>query len=53
MLGPSFYREDVPGVIEKIVQVYVDNRNDEELFIDTFNRIGISPFKESVYAKAD
>ncbi|WP_020408882.1 nitrite/sulfite reductase [Hahella ganghwensis] len=50
ILGPSFAREQMPDVIEKILQVYVDKRSDEELFIDTFRRIGITPFKERVYA---
>lgn len=53
VLGPSFYAKDVPDVIAKILQVYVDNRQQEEPFIDTYHRIGIAPFKESVYAKAD
>lgn len=53
ILGPSFAQESMPGVIEKILDVFVENRTDEELFIDTFNRIGMAPFKERVYAKAD
>ena len=53
VLGPSFYPQDVPSVIAKILQVYVDSRQQEELFIDTYERIGITPFKEAVYAKAD
>ena len=53
ILGPSFAREEMPEVIEKIIQVYVEQRQPEELFIDTYNRIGIEPFKERVYAKAD
>ena len=51
VLGPSFNRDEVPGVIGKILQVYVDNRREDELFIDTFDRLGIKPFKETVYAK--
>jgi sulfite reductase (NADPH) hemoprotein beta-component len=43
----------MPEVIEKLLQVFVDNRTEEELFIDTFRRIGMDPFKERVYAKAD
>lgn len=53
ILGPSFARADMPEVVGKIIQVYVDQRNDEELFIDTYRRIGIEPFKERVYAKAN
>ena len=51
VLGPSFGRDDMTTVIEKILNVYVENRNGDELFIDTYRRIGLTPFKESVYAK--
>ncbi|WP_111496073.1 nitrite/sulfite reductase [Marinobacter bohaiensis] len=50
ILGPSFAREEMPEVIEKIINVYVDNRTEEESFLDTYRRIGIDPFKERVYA---
>ncbi|ACR12426.1 sulfite reductase [Teredinibacter turnerae T7901] len=53
VLGPSFSRADMPDVIRKLIDVYVEKRNESELFIDTFQRIGIEPFKERVYAKAD
>jgi sulfite reductase (NADPH) hemoprotein beta-component len=52
VLGPSFSREDMPQIIRKIINVFVDNRQGEEDFIDTFARIGLDPFKERVYAKA-
>jgi len=51
VLGPSFSREEMTGVIEKILDVYVEQRNDSELFINTYRRIGLAPFKERVYAK--
>ncbi len=53
IIGPSFAQEEIPDVVKKIVGVYKDNRNKDEKFIDTFNRIGLDPFKEKVYAKAD
>lgn len=53
VLGPSFSAEDMPIVIQKLVDVYVANRTEEELFIDTYRRIGATPFKEKVYAKAN
>ena len=49
ILGPSFKRDDVPAVIEKILAVYVDNRLDGEPFLHTVRRIGIEPFKSHVY----
>lgn len=53
ILGPSFARSEMPDVVEKLLNVFVENRTDEELFIDTYRRIGLDPFKERVYAKAD
>ncbi|WP_372861411.1 nitrite/sulfite reductase [Spongiibacter sp.] len=50
ILGPSFAQDDVPDVIEKILNCYVELRQPEEGFIDTFERIGLDPFKERVYA---
>lgn len=50
ILGPSFAQDEMDRVIEKIIQVYVDHRNEDELFLDTYRRIGIEPFKERVYA---
>nr|MBP7971033.1 nitrite/sulfite reductase [Aquaspirillum sp.] len=51
VIGPSFARAAMPDVIEKIIQVYVERREPEERFLDTFRRIGIDVFKERVYAK--
>jgi len=52
VLGPSFSRAEVPEVIGKILNLYVEQRQTEEPFIDTYKRIGLQPFKERVYAKA-
>lgn len=52
VLGPAFEAEEMPEVVQKVVNVYLENRTEEELFIDTYQRIGIAPFKERVYAKA-
>ncbi|NYS76641.1 MULTISPECIES: nitrite/sulfite reductase [Halomonadaceae] len=50
ILGPSFFRSDVPDVIEKVLEVYVAQRHEDERFLDTYRRIGLKPFKERVYA---
>lgn len=52
ILGPSFGEREIADVIEKVINVYIENRNEEERFIDTYRRIGIDPFKEKVYANA-
>ncbi len=49
VIGPSFSAEEMPDVVAKIIQVYLDNRYADERFIDTFDRIGIDPFKNRVY----
>ncbi|MAM71993.1 MAG: sulfite reductase [Gammaproteobacteria bacterium] len=53
VLGPSFAQVEIPDVVEKIVSVYLEQRQKDEKFIDTYQRLGIEPFKERVYAKAD
>ncbi|HQR50744.1 MAG TPA: nitrite/sulfite reductase [Methylophilaceae bacterium] len=51
VIGPSFPAEDVPGVIERLIATYIEERTEEERFIDTVRRIGVAPFKANVYAK--
>jgi len=53
ILGPSFAQEEISTVIQKLMNVYVENRSEEERFIDTYRRVGITPFKEAAYAKAN
>ena len=53
ILGPSFAREEVPNVIETIVNLYAEKREAEEEFLDTFHRLGIQPFKDAVYPRND
>ncbi|HEU4442699.1 MAG TPA: nitrite/sulfite reductase [Burkholderiales bacterium] len=54
VIGPSFARADMPGVIERLVQCYLERRDsDAERFIDVVHRIGIQPFKERVYGHSD
>jgi sulfite reductase (NADPH) hemoprotein beta-component len=51
ILGPSFKAEEVPLVIEKLLDVYLAKREgDEETFLDCYRRIGIDSFKEAAYA---
>jgi len=53
IIGPSFYETEVTDVIEKIINIYLEKRIDGETFLTTYRRIGMAPFKERVYAKAD
>jgi sulfite reductase (NADPH) hemoprotein beta-component len=40
----------MPEVIDRLLQVYVRERFEEERFVDTAQRLGVAPFKEHVYA---
>ena len=54
VIGPSFARAEVPDVIEKLIQCYLDNRDSEaERFVDVAHRVGPELFKDYVYGKAD
>ncbi len=51
LLGPAVPYEQVPGLIEDIVDAYMELREGpKELFVDTVHRLGVEPFKERVYA---
>jgi sulfite reductase (NADPH) hemoprotein beta-component len=49
VIGPSFASADMPDVVERLVETYLDHRTGRERFIDTVGRIGIAAFKERVY----
>ena len=49
IIGPSFAQEQVPDVVARLIETYVDLRHDAEPFIDTVERVGPTPFKENVY----
>ncbi len=51
VIGPSFSADEMPSVIQKLVDVYVQERTPEERFIDTVRRLGLDPFKAHVYAE--
>ncbi|MFT6889766.1 MAG: sulfite reductase (NADPH) hemoprotein beta-component [Halioglobus sp.] len=53
ILGPSFKQDDMPDVIDNILNTFIELRDGEESFLDTYNRVGLGPFKERVYAKAN
>jgi sulfite reductase (NADPH) hemoprotein beta-component len=50
VIGPSVAKLEVAETIDRILNVYVTERDEGERFIDTFRRVGIKPFKASVYA---
>jgi len=47
VIGPSFAADEVPDVIEAVVDTYRERRAANEHFIDTVRRVGLDPFKVS------
>jgi len=47
--GRAFTEEDIVDAIETVITTYTDLRADGERFIDTYNRVGMAPFKERLY----
>ncbi|MEM0944140.1 MAG: nitrite/sulfite reductase, partial [Pseudomonadota bacterium] len=48
--GPGFGYDEVPDVVEKIVETYLATREGPETFLQTYRRVGMEPFKEALYA---
>jgi len=53
VIGPSFSAEQIPKVIAQIIEVFEQHRLAQETFIETYQRIGMEPFKEFVYQKVE
>ncbi|HEY9193491.1 MAG TPA: nitrite/sulfite reductase, partial [Methyloversatilis sp.] len=51
VIGPSFAAEEVPAVVKKLIETYVEARTPEERFLDTVRRLGMTPFKSRVYGE--
>jgi sulfite reductase (NADPH) hemoprotein beta-component len=52
-LGPGLRADEVPEVIERLVQFYLSVRVDGEAFIDTWRRLGHERFKELVRGEGE
>ena len=51
LFGPSFARDQIPDVIERLVNTYLAHRDSEvERFVDVVDRIVIDVFKTAVYS---
>ncbi|PZU92108.1 MAG: sulfite reductase [Chelatococcus sp.] len=53
ILGPGLPAEAVPDAIERIVEVYLAERDTDESFIAAVKRVGLAPFKAAFRELAD
>lgn len=49
-LGPAVARDQITQAILDILDVYIKQRLEDESFLNMVKRVGITPFKEQVYA---
>ena len=49
IVGPAFARDEIVDAIGTIVDTYLKQRVNGEEFLDTYRRIGLQPFKETLY----
>ena len=52
--GPGFSADDIIPAIERLVEAYLELRqSDEETFIESYRRLGLTPFKAALYPDAN
>jgi sulfite reductase (NADPH) hemoprotein beta-component len=51
-VGPGFSYGEVTGAIETLIETYLDQRETGETFLQTYRRVGLTAFKETLYAAA-
>jgi sulfite reductase (NADPH) hemoprotein beta-component len=50
ILGPAFDQDSIVDAVENVIGTYRELREPGERFLETFRRIGATPFKERLYA---
>jgi sulfite reductase (NADPH) hemoprotein beta-component len=50
VIGPSFAADEVPDVLEAVIETYLHQRQGGERFIDTARRLGPQPFRQAADA---
>jgi sulfite reductase (NADPH) hemoprotein beta-component len=50
IVGPAFTEAGAVDAVETLVETYLALRKPGEVFLDTYRRVGLEPFKEKLYA---
>jgi len=48
-IGPAIAQSEVANALERMLTAFAAIREGEERFLDTYRRVGATPFKEAVY----
>ncbi len=51
ILGPAFGEHEIADAVERVVDVYLQERAPGERFLDTYRRVGMARFKDAAYEK--
>ena len=52
IMGPGFGEHEIADAVERVVNVYIAERQAGERFLDTYRRIGMAKFKAAAYEQA-
>jgi sulfite reductase (NADPH) hemoprotein beta-component len=52
IMGPGFGEHEIADAVERVVNVYLAERQAGERFLDTYRRIGMEKFKAAAYQEA-
>ncbi len=50
VIGPSFAADEVPDVLEAVIDIYLNGRQSGEQFVHTARRLGVAPFRTAADA---
>ncbi len=51
IMGPGFGKDEIADAVERVIGAYLELRKDGERFLDTYRRIGMTPFKNVAYGQ--
>jgi sulfite reductase (NADPH) hemoprotein beta-component len=51
IMGPGFGEHEIADAVERVVDAYLKVRKPGERFLDTYRRLGMTPFKDAAYQK--
>ncbi len=51
IMGPGFGKDEIADAVERVIGCYLELRKDGERFLDTYRRVGMTPFKNVAYGQ--
>lgn len=51
IVGPAFSSAEIVDAVEKVVEVYLGLRQEGEIFLDAYRRVGEEPFKVALFGE--